>query len=954
MDDESRSADPEPPTGALVPRDPLGVLLLASALAVGLAAGGPAALLPTAAAGLAGYAFFRWGGGEYTALRLFGGALLVRNAGSAATALLAGGRERAIFPDEAQNVKLALEGAARLFGRLHELPAYLAPMTGPQGLRRFSDDGFAYLMSPLAALHGSSGTLPAIRSTAALIGALGVCACWWTGKKLVGSRAALRASLAYSFFPTSVFWSSTALKDSAVSALVLLGLGLSVTLAAERSLARRVAVWAPPLWACWFVLLALREHVVFVTATLAVPTALVLSGGHFGRGQARGAVRKAPAGLPAAALLAVVASTALWAAGYGVLGVKMLDSLDPRFLAERSEMESQGASRVAPTAPSPSAPESPSQNGSPAQGELSLVLRMLRRFPPTAAAVAFRPFPWETPQGSLGSYAGEARFFLAPAQVAWYLALALAVGGLGRLLGRHPAHAWALAAPSAVLLFFYGLTQANLGTAFRLREVFVPFVLLAASVPRRVFTIAAEPSVAFLLPTAGPGGTEGHVLEIARLVAESGRRVRIVVLSSPPEAESVQPSRKDNLFGRPVAAGPTGPESGSKSKVAGAGPESEGADGDLEVRFGYRRSRYDLSLVWRLSRLVRGFDCCSTYLFAGNFWGGTAARMAGSALLSNVRTTHPRSFVQRLLEPVVLGELLVCNSRAVAEAVVRRGLPPRRIRILRNGVSAAAIRQTVTRSRKEVLGELGIAPDSFVICLPARFDPLKDQLTAVEAFRRSHLSRRNDCFLVLVGSSELPDEKAYRRAVAERAAGLEGVLLCEFYSPLSDLVAACDAVMLSSVHEGMPNVLLEAAVLARPVAATTAGGSSELVIDGKTGILVPPEDPDAMARALERLFDDRPAASRMGEAARAFVEREFSIDKEVEVFLELVDECLLLARLRDLPETSGQWRSAAGGPPGPEPSGVGRARGPLEREDGRGGPARGPLEREDGRGGPES
>ncbi len=936
MDDKSLSSDREPPTGTVVLRDPLGVLLLTLAVATGFAAGGPAALLPTAVACMTGYAFFRWGGGEYTALRLFGAALLVRNAGSVATSLLAGGRGRAIFPDEAQNVKLALEGAARFFGPVHELPAHLAPMTGPDGLRRFSDDGFAYLMSPLAALHGSTETLPALRSTAALIGALGVCACWWAGKKLVGSRAALRAALVYAFFPTSVFWSSMALKDSAVSALLLLGLGLTLALAAETSPLKRLAVWGASLWVCWFLLLSLREHVVFVAATLAVPTALVLSGELSQRGEAGGAVRKVLAGLPAAVLVAVVASTALWAAGYGVLGVKMLDSLDPGFLAERSEMESRGASQVAPAAPGPTSPESPHQNGSPAEGEPPVVLRMLRRFPPAAAAVAFRPFPWETPQGSLGSHAGEARFFLAPAQVAWYLALALAAPAWYRLLGRHPTHAWALAAPPGVLFFFYGLTQANLGTAFRLREVFVPFVLLAASVPRRLSGVAAEPSVAFLLPTIGPGGTEGHVFEIADLVAKRGRRVRIVVLSSPPGPEPSQFTQKDSLR-LTAAAGPTDSEGGGKPEAATAGPEATDADGDLEVRFGDRRSRYDLSLVWRLSRLVKGFDCCSTYLFAGNFWGGIGARMAGSSLVSNVRTTHPRGFVQRLLEPMVLGELVVCNSRAVAEAVVRRGVPPSRIRILRNGVSPAVLRQTVTRSREEVLGELGIPPDSFVVCLPARFDPLKDQLTAVEAFRRSRLSKRSDCFLVLVGSSELPTEKAYRRAVAERVAGLEGVLLCDFYSPLSDLIAACDAVMLSSVHEGMPNVLLEAAALARPVVATTAGGSPEVVIDGETGILVPPEDPDAMARALETLFEDRPAASRMGEAARDWIEREFSIDKEVEVFLQLVDECILLARLRDVPETAGQWRSEAGGP-GRERAGVGSARGPVEQEKGRRGP----------------
>jgi glycosyltransferase involved in cell wall biosynthesis len=84
-----------------------------------------------------------------------------------------------------------------------------------------------------------------------------------------------------------------------------------------------------------------------------------------------------------------------------------------------------------------------------------------------------------------------------------------------------------------------------------------------------------------------------------------------------------------------------------------------------------------------------------------------------------------------------------------------------------------------------------------------------------------------------------------------------------------ELMAAADAVALTSEAEALPMSVLEAMANARPVVATDVGGTAEAVVHGETGLLVPAGDADAVARALLELAADRERARRMGEAGQA-------------------------------------------------------------------------------------
>ncbi|MEK7520998.1 MAG: glycosyltransferase, partial [Patescibacteria group bacterium] len=92
---------------------------------------------------------------------------------------------------------------------------------------------------------------------------------------------------------------------------------------------------------------------------------------------------------------------------------------------------------------------------------------------------------------------------------------------------------------------------------------------------------------------------------------------------------------------------------------------------------------------------------------------------------------------------------------------------------------------------------------------------------------------------------------------------------------------AFDVVVSSSVKEGLPYALIEAALAGRPVVAADTGGCGEIVKDGETGILVPAKNPEKLAEAIEALIGDEKLRKRMGEDARRRAEKEFAIERMI-------------------------------------------------------------------------
>jgi len=232
-------------------------------------------------------------------------------------------------------------------------------------------------------------------------------------------------------------------------------------------------------------------------------------------------------------------------------------------------------------------------------------------------------------------------------------------------------------------------------------------------------------------------------------------------------------------------------------------------------------------------------------------------------------------------------------SAQTAAGLRRHGLPD--VEVLPPGVDLEALRTATARpargrSAAEVDREHRIGPpDAPVegrprfVCV-ARQEPEKGVDVLIAAFPQV-VAAYPEAVLALVGAgTQMPANKA-----AAAAAGVRERV--EFMGVLSNpapAIAAGDAVVLPSRREGLPVVVLEAFALARPVIATRVGGTPDVVRDGDTGWLVPPEDPPALADALLAAAGDATAREERGAAGAALVAQRYSISALVDRVEELL------------------------------------------------------------------
>jgi glycosyltransferase involved in cell wall biosynthesis len=204
---------------------------------------------------------------------------------------------------------------------------------------------------------------------------------------------------------------------------------------------------------------------------------------------------------------------------------------------------------------------------------------------------------------------------------------------------------------------------------------------------------------------------------------------------------------------------------------------------------------------------------------------------------------------------------VIAVSQAVAESLVRSGVARERITVIPSGIDLS---RTFVPASAETLASLGVPPGARLVAQVGQLVAQKDPLTLIRAWAAA-APRASDAHLLLVGDGPLrPDVE---RAVA--AAGLGGrVHLAGYRTDADAFIAAADVVTLSSTGEGIPGVVMDAMSQGKPVAATAAGGTGELIEHGTSGLVVPVGDAAALGEAIARLLGDPDLARRLGDAAR--------------------------------------------------------------------------------------
>lgn len=208
----------------------------------------------------------------------------------------------------------------------------------------------------------------------------------------------------------------------------------------------------------------------------------------------------------------------------------------------------------------------------------------------------------------------------------------------------------------------------------------------------------------------------------------------------------------------------------------------------------------------------------------------------------------------------------------------RFGLPPHRVRVLPNGRRADRFPPVGASGRRAARTGLGLPPDGEVAAAVGSLTPEKRIDLAVDAVARTPGVR-----LVVAGAGPLRAdlENHAREAAPGRVTFLGAV------PDAGAVYAAADALLLSSESEGVPGVLVEAALAGVPAAAADVGWVREVVVDGRTGALSAPLDAGALAAALRRVLDGR---EELGRAAREHALEHFELGVVADGWQDLLGE----------------------------------------------------------------
>jgi glycosyltransferase involved in cell wall biosynthesis len=293
-----------------------------------------------------------------------------------------------------------------------------------------------------------------------------------------------------------------------------------------------------------------------------------------------------------------------------------------------------------------------------------------------------------------------------------------------------------------------------------------------------------------------------------------------------------------------------------------------------------------------LSRLVKARDvdlihansqkavlCCAAY-----------PGLLGIPLIWHCRVPSDFGPVPDLVSSLRAGMII-----AISEHVRRRfkwlATARRKLRVIPNGIDTDTFQPQ--RDGGRARAEFGIGPRDMVVGSAGRLAEEKGQEHFLQA-ARVVASRFEQTKFLVVGGSE-PGGQGYRERLERIAAEIQppsDVIFTGYRSDMADLIAAMDIVVVPSLREGFGRVAGEAMAMGKAVVCSDVGGIPEIVVSGKTGVLVPPGDADALAREVSDLIASPDRISELGKAARRRIEECFSIGRHVRLVQGAYEEML--------------------------------------------------------------
>jgi len=296
----------------------------------------------------------------------------------------------------------------------------------------------------------------------------------------------------------------------------------------------------------------------------------------------------------------------------------------------------------------------------------------------------------------------------------------------------------------------------------------------------------------------------------------------------------------------------------------------------------------------RLSAFLRrgGFDIVHTHDLWSNLMGVPAAWMARVPVIISSRRdlahfdwyrTGRRVWLRRIQN---LSDVVLTNADPIRDGLIAEdGFAPQKVRVIHNGVDLERF-SVGPRDRGKLFP--GAGEGKLIVLVGNMITDVKGHGVLISAAPEVVRAYPKTRFVLVGGGNKRSD---FENQVKDL--GLEASFL--FLGRRGDvpaILACCDIAVLPSLAEGLPNAVLEYLAAGLPVVATAVGGNLEIIQDGITGLLVPPQDSQALAAALMRLLSDNDLAVRIAGAGHDYVKQNFSFERLVTDMVQLYAKLL--------------------------------------------------------------
>ncbi|MFM8321181.1 MAG: glycosyltransferase, partial [Chloroflexota bacterium] len=302
------------------------------------------------------------------------------------------------------------------------------------------------------------------------------------------------------------------------------------------------------------------------------------------------------------------------------------------------------------------------------------------------------------------------------------------------------------------------------------------------------------------------------------------------------------------------------------------------------------------------------FDLLQAYFITkAGFVGVYAARTLGIPCVVSARGNDLERAVfdparaAHTLYALQAADALTANAHSLAQRAQALA-PGRAVTLIPNGVDGRRFRPQAAGPALRV--ELGLPADGPVIGFSGEARAKKGLAVLLVAFRllaeRRAAAGAPPPGLLLLGGVRPGDDEALVRVFRKQHPALCVVQTEPLpQAGLADYYALMDVLALPSLHDGLPNALLEGMACGRAVAACPAGGIADVLVDGQNGLLSPPGDAGALAENLQRLLDDADLRARLGAEARRCVLAQYTPEAELHATLQVYRGCLAAHRLKE-------------------------------------------------------